>query len=171
MSFDILFQTCNLGTKKKSVTNPFTREKMMTYDDPGLTKQEKAAVMKLLKSAKAKGPDESGAYQVEFADGGEADLLAEGLAGGKMDGCSAQTHVLTDQVAQFLFRLCDVGGMMITPVMEKGGTFVTTAERLSRVKGRYPDVRVVETQGEFRQVLTKGFGAFQKYRKKVTRGK
>ncbi len=118
MSFDVFFHTCNLGTRTKIIKNRFTGKSSTTFDDPGLSDDERTAVKKLLKALKAKGPDEFGAYTFSFADGGEAVLCADGWAdNGKMDGCSVQTHCITAVVINFLFRLSKTGNMVISPAI------------------------------------------------------
>jgi hypothetical protein len=64
MSFDIIFHTGNLGSRKKRIKNPFTGKSMTTFDDPGLTDEERGAVVKLLQTLNAEGPDEFDFYSL-----------------------------------------------------------------------------------------------------------
>jgi hypothetical protein len=168
VSFDILFHTCNLGTRKKRVTNPFTRAPMTTFDDPGLTADERTAIATLLKRLKAVGPNEFGFYGLVFPDGGEADLCADGLrTGGKIAGCSVETRTLTADVAGFLFRLSRVGNMILLAVAEGSRPLVTSTAQRDRVVFRFPDVKVIRSPAAMEKELRPGFEAWRRYRDQV----
>jgi hypothetical protein len=170
MSFDIFFHTCNLGTSKKRVTNPFTRRHMMVFDDPGLTCDERAAVRKLLRNLGAEGPSEFGTYSLSFGDGGEADLSMDGLDGNdKVTGCSVQTRGLSPDVVEFLFRLSRSGNMVMTPAAEGVGDLVTSAEQQQRIASRFPDVTVVSSTAALAKALERGFEAWRQYRDQIVR--
>lgn len=168
MSFDILFHTCNLGTRKKRVKNPFTGAAMSVFDDPGLTDDERGAVVNLLKELKAEGPDDFGFYRLSFPDGGEADLSADGLSDRKkFDSCSVETRGLTPGVARFLFRLSRAGNMVLIPVAEGVGELVTSEEQRHRVVARFPEAKVVRSAKALETEVRRGFDAWEQYRDEV----
>ena len=168
MSLDIVFSTCNLGTRQVQARNPFTGATMATFDDPGLTRDERAEVARLLHRLKAEGPDTHGFYRIHFPDGGEADLLAPHLAGeAKFDGCSVEAHGLTAGVADFLFRLGVAGNMMIHPAAEGVGTLVLSEGQQREVAARYPDAKLVRSAAALGEELRPGFESSKRYRDQV----
>lgn len=168
MSFDIFFATCNLGTRQVQARNPFTGASMVTFDDPGLTEGERAAVAQLLHRMRADGPDTNGSYRLRFADGGQADLLAPHLIGeAKFDGCSVGTRSLTAEVVDFLFRLGNAGNMMIVPAAEGVGTLVLSDGQRQAVVARYPDAKVIRSAAALGEELRPGFNSAERYRNQV----
>lgn len=169
MSFDIFLSTCNLGTRKKRVKNPVTGKFMMVPDDLGLNEIERAGVLHLLRQMKAEGPNDFGAWNIAFADGGEADLNAKELADGtKCNGCSLETRNLTADVARFVFKLSRVGNMLIYfPMPEGDAEFVTTAEQKQKIVARYPDAKVIRSAAALEKKLQSGFHGWESYREQV----
>jgi hypothetical protein len=165
MSFDIHYHTCNLGEKKKKVTNPFTRQTMDVFADDGLTADECAAVSKLLANAKAKGPDQLGCWVVKFRDGGGAEVFLDNLDGsGTCEGCMVSISGITPNLVNFIYDLARVGNMVMTPVIEESVSVVTSAEQQKKIKARWPDAVVVGSADGLQVLLDKGVGAWQKYR-------
>ena len=165
MSFDIHYHTCNLGEKKKKVTNPFTRQTMDVFADDGLTADECAAVSKLLANAKAKGPDQLGCWVVKFRDGGGAEVFLDNLDGsGTCEGCMVSISGITPNLVNFIYDLARVGNMVMTPVTEESVSVVTSAEQQKKIKARWPDAVVVGSADGLLVLLDKGVGAWQKYR-------
>ncbi len=168
MSFDIFFHTCNLGSRKKRSKNPFTGKSITTFDDPGLTDEERGAVAELVRTLNAEGPDDFGFYTLLFADGGGAELYAKGLANGaKCDGCSVQTHGLTSDLVSFLFQLSRRGNMILTPAATGVGSLATSEEQRQRTTNRFPDAKVVRSAAALEKELRRGFEAWQRYRDQV----
>ena len=169
MSFDIHYQTCNLGTRTAKRKNPFTGKMQSVPVDDGLTDAERAAVRKVLKSAGAAKPDEFGCYAVEFKDGGSAEVFASELAGAEQcDGLMVSLHGLTPEVVRFLWELCHVGGMAATPVMEDGVVIVASAEQLQRVKSRWPAAVVIGSPEGLGRLLDGGVAGWEAYRDQCT---
>jgi len=168
MSFDVFYHTCNLGKKKKKVTNPFTRELVDVFADDGLTAAERAAVTKLLADSKATGPDEQGCYIVNFGDGGAAEVFVDNLDGTvTCDGCMVSIRGLTSKLVNFILDLARVGNMVMTPVMAESVSVVTSAEQQLMIKTRWPDAVIVESAAELQTLLHKGVSAWKKYRDHV----
>ncbi|MEZ6140914.1 MAG: hypothetical protein R3B84_10115 [Zavarzinella sp.] len=169
MSFDIHFQTCNLGTRTTKRKNPFTGKMQSVPMDDGLTDSERVAVRKLLKSAGAATPDEFGCYAVEFKDGGSAEVFASELTGTEQcDGLMVSLQGLTPEVVKFLWELCHVGGMAATPVMEDAVVVVASPEQFQRVKSRWPSAVVVGSPEELGRLLSGGFAGWESHRDQCT---
>ena len=112
MSFDIYYQTCNLGTGTARRKNPFTGEVESVTVDDGLSTSKRAAVGTLLRSSGATGPDRFGCYVLDLPDGGSAEVFARGLDGAKsFDGFMIAARSLTPGLASFLWELCRAGKM------------------------------------------------------------
>src|SRR4051812_35308962 len=99
MSFDIIFQPCGSAGAAVEETNPFTGEVQSVRYNESLNAAELKAVQKVLKQAKASGPDERGCYVVELADGGGAEVFGNDLG----TGCVVALRGITPDVSQFLF--------------------------------------------------------------------
>jgi hypothetical protein len=164
MSFDIFFKTCNLGTQRESRKNPFTGETVSVPVDEGLTDAQKSAFRHLLHTLNASGPDRFGCYVLDFADGGYAEVSAQGLDGpDKCDGCMAAVSSLSPQLVQFLFDLGRGGNMILIPAMENPPFVVTSEEQKRCVESRWPEAKVVSSPQALLSLLTKGFTAWQAY--------
>jgi hypothetical protein len=171
MSFDIFLFTCNLGTGTKRIMSPFTGEPVTVPDDPGLTVEERAAVVSLLQELQAEGPDEFGCYHLSFADGGEAAVSVPFLVDeSQLDGCSVTTRSLTADVISLWFRLSRAGNLVILPVAEGVGPLVTSEEHRERVAARYPDAKVVQSAEALGQDLRGGFESWRRYRAQLLGG-
>jgi hypothetical protein len=168
MSFDILYHTCNLGTRTEERKNPLTGQVQSVPVDNGLSDAERAAVLSLLKSAGAAAADKFGCYAVELSDGGSAEVYSSGLGGPEQcDGFMVSLRGLTPRLTQFLWELCRAGNMVAIPVMEDEVVVVTTEDQLNRVRARWPKAVVVGSPEEFGRLLGGGLAAWQAYRDQV----
>lgn len=144
---------------------------MAAYDDPGLAAPEREAVVRLLREQGARAPDEFGFYALAFADGGEADLQANGLkAGATVNGCSVQTRSLTSDLVAFLFRLSREGNMILIPVAEGNDWLATSEQQQRQVVSCFPVAKVVRSVAALETELRTAFEAWQRYRDQVIPG-
>ena len=170
MSFDIYYQTCNLGTGTARRKNPFTGAIESVPIDDGLSVSERAAVETLLRSSGATGPDQFGCYVLDLPDGGSAEVFARGLGGAEpFDGLMVAARSLTLGLASFLWELCRAGNMVAMPVMEEEVAAVASEAQRARVQSRWPEAVVVGSASEFSHLLNGGFAAWQSYRDQVAR--
>jgi hypothetical protein len=168
MSFDIVYHTCNLGTRREKRKNPLTGRVQSVPVDNGLTDAERAAVRRLLRSGGAAAPDEFGCYAVELPDGGSAEVYAKELhESGHCDGLMVSLRGMTPGLVVFLWELCQAGNMSATPIMEDEVVAVASEEQRQRVKDRWPEAVVVASPDEFRELLSGGLAAWQAYRDQV----
>jgi len=170
MSFDIFYQTCNLGTRREQRKNPFTREMRSVVIDDGLTAAERKGVLQLLQRSAGAARDKSGDYSLDLPDGGSAELFIEGLDGiGKCNGCMVAIRSLTPNLVSFLHDLARAGNMVAMPAMEASAVIVVDERQRQQISSRWPDAVVIASPEELGHLLGGGFGAWHKYRDQVIR--
>jgi hypothetical protein len=175
MSFGLVLSTCHLGSvqrEKEKIKNPFTKEDMDidVFEDKGLTASEKKAVKELIDQAKSE-EGEAGPYEgldLRFPDGGVVEVWAGGLeTEDKFDGFSFTVWAATPHVAKLLFKLSQVGNLVIGSSEDLGGKFdqpgfppgksidpwVTSANQQKLVAARWPNAKVIASEQQMQREL------------------
>src|SRR5262249_46615234 len=143
--------------------NPFTREtETVRVSDP-LTPSELQAVQAVLKKAKARGPDEHGCYVAEFPDGGGAEVYGDNLE----ESCMVAVRGITPTLLEFLFDILNAGNWVMLPAMEETVAITGSPNAVKNPPEDLPKVVVVNAVDDLGVLLSKGFGAWKKYRDQV----
>jgi hypothetical protein len=168
MSFEIYYLTCYPGTRTEQRTNPFTGQvQAVPVDD--LTDTERPAVLQLLRSHGAFGPNEFRHYGLRLSDGGSVTVEADDLNGaGRCDCLLVSLDALTTDVLRFLWELCQVANLAAFPVKEEQVVIVASEDQRQRIAGRWGQAVAAASPEEFGILLREGIAAWQAYRRNGT---
>jgi hypothetical protein len=166
VSFDLFFQPCRYRGKPIEVKNPFTGKVQTKLPNGQLSASELSAVERVLKKAKAKGPDEHGCYVVELGDGGAAEVFGHDLS----TGCMVAVRGMTPHLSRFLFNLLQAGNWVMLPAMEEAVAITTSPTSVKGVPADFPRVVVCDSAEELAVLLADGIRAWEQYRDQVVGG-
>src|SRR5262249_47327201 len=138
------FQPCRFSGLPVEKKNPFTGEVQSVTPDEPLRAAELKAVRRVLKRARAHGPDEHGRYVVELGDGGVAEVFGADLGA----GCMVALRGLTPDLSQFLYDLLKAGNWVMLPVTEDAVAVTTSPGRMKGIPEDFPRVVVCNAAGE-----------------------
>ena len=165
MSFDIFYHTCNPSTGRADRRNPFTGTIESMPVDAGQSAAERAAVLDLLRSAGASGPDKSGYFGLDLPDGGSAEVHGPGPEVlGPGSGWVVAVRSLTPGVAEILWGIGRAGNLAILPAMADSLVIVATEAQHERVRDRWPEAVVAGSAAELGRLLRGGFASWEAYR-------
>lgn len=163
MSFDIFFQTCRFGTTLVEEKNPSTGMVRSVLPSDPLMPSEFTALRAVLKKVTARGPDEFGCYVVQFPDGGSAEVF----------GCELEQHCMvavrgtTPDLFRFLFDILMAGNWVMLPAMEDAVAITCSPQSVKNLPGDFPRLVVCNSADDLGILLSKGFGAWKKYRDQI----
>lgn len=153
MAISLELRTCRLREGTTKIKNPFDflgGGEIEVPDDDGLSSDEKNAVKAVLDMiAGPQPPTEYVDWSKEFDDGGMVEVWACGLN----DDDVVQTISIiiwrrSPFVGMLLFELSRRGNLAVVTQVEGIGPWVTSAEQLNAVQGRWPAAKLVSTAAE-----------------------
>jgi hypothetical protein len=166
MGFEILLYSSNLGTEKREIVNPFTGEKQLVTDDPGLTNKQREAILELIKSYDA--TDESGTYSISLEGGELLDIDCGELESD--DRCTLlliKAFGLTPRCSQLIFDIASAGEMIIHPIMaEERWIAISDSDREKTVR-RWPNVSLLDSPTHLHDILAQGAEQAEAYRRQI----
>jgi len=110
-----MIYTCNLSSKYRTGTNPFTGQTMKFPLDDGLTVEEHTSMTKQLVEMQASEVDPDGYCKIRCIDGREFNISVGPIdADIPFVACDVEINVLTPDVITSLFRLARSANMAIT---------------------------------------------------------
>ncbi len=133
------------------------------------------AVLAVLKTEKFKGPDNYGFYLVEFADGNQVELNAQGLDGScGFTGCCFHIRGMSSNLVRFIFEVAKAGDMVMLPAMQDFVPILSAPgqedELPKKLAGnKLPPVRCGSPE-ELCSLLSGGYKGWQKYRDQIVGG-
>ena len=169
MSFDILMHSSHHSGRKSEVFDPFTGGTRVTAIDDPLTDEERTAVQLLLSQYGAESADECGYYTPTFDDGTSIILHFEGLVDDpKFLGGMISLRANSDAIVKFLFEIADAGNFVMIPMMEGNPEIDTKKTTADSVSGRMPDILVAQSAEDIALIISPGFEAWDRCRKRAT---
>lgn len=161
MSFDIVYQPCQLEAAPVEKKNPFTGEAQTYRPARPLSPADLKAVRVVIERADASAPDEFGCRIVRFGDGREVEIHAgEGLETGCLvvlrDG-------LSPALARFLFDLLRAADWIMLPAMEGNPAIAALPGRAKVFSDDFPEV-VCNSAEELRAALGEGRNDWDQYK-------
>jgi hypothetical protein len=169
MGFDIEFITHRPTGGSVELPNPFKPGEMMRVSsDAGLSDDERAAIVALLRSSRPAESSADGVFGYQFDDGGIADVYAPTLDGdAACTSLSAEVYSLSPRTVGLLFEIMRIGNLVALPVGEESVAAVANEDTRQRVAERYPQTVVVGSPGEFERLLSGGYDGWLSYRNQV----
>ena len=132
--------TCNLGTKARHVTNPFTGESLTMPIDEGMKPEEIEAASAVMDLAGASNPDPDNYRTVWFTERTWACVA--------LDPIGAAIDVeggLTIDIAEFIFRLATAGNMLVTSRIDPQVAAVLPGQQHADLRDRWPNAAYVQS--------------------------
>jgi hypothetical protein len=141
----------------KNPFDVFGSSEIEVPDDGGLSSEEKNAVKEILDTiAGPEPPPEYIDWSTEFDDGGMVEVWASGLDDGSIvNTVSVVIWQRSHFVTELLFQLSSKGNLAIVTKVEGVGPWVTSAEQLAAVKGRWPAAQLVATPAELTKKIAR----------------
>jgi hypothetical protein len=130
--------TCNLGTKTRHVTNPFTGESLTMPIDEGMEPEEIEAASAVMNLAGASDPDPDNYRTVWFTEGNWACVALDPI------GAAIEGGVTLD-IAEFIFRLATAGNMVVTSRIDPQVVAVLPGQQHSDLKDRWPNAAYIHS--------------------------
>jgi hypothetical protein len=159
MAINLELRTCRLGEGTKKIKNPFDvfgGGEVEVPDDDGLSPHEKSAAKAILdRIAGPEPPSEYIDWSTEFDDGGMVEVWASGLDNDSV--VNSRSIVIWRRspfVSELLLQLSRKGNLAIVTQVEGVGPWLTTAEQLAAVQGRWPAAQVVFTAAELAKKIS-----------------
>jgi hypothetical protein len=154
--YHFVLHTCNLGSKTKTVVNPFTRQELKVPLDDGLVERETEAVRKIFAQHAIEGPFKAGhvsGYSIYANDW--VSLRCFELGGSTpVEGIDVFLTLseLTNEALELILELARDGNLALTSQLGKLVRIVgrhPTSEELAR----WPDAKKLSTTTELRNWL------------------
>ncbi len=152
MGLQITFCTCNLGTERRAVKDPFGGKNVELYADRGLTETEHREALAFIAKLDAKGPDEEGSYFVSFPDA-TLQFYWTVTPNQPFDVCLVETGWMTANVRNFLIGLSRASNMYMQIPLEEEVTVVTSEGQLNAIRGRFPTAHLVSNEAELKALF------------------
>ncbi|HEY8749462.1 MAG TPA: hypothetical protein VIM11_15865 [Tepidisphaeraceae bacterium] len=152
MSESIGLYTCNLTSRSRIGTNPFTGETVHFPLDDGLTPQERTNLEAQLSQMRASTADEDGYRTINCPDGGEFTI---GVARNNtpLVSCHIEIITLTDDVIASILDLARSGNMAIRSSIDSDVVALTKPPQSGLIAGRWPGAPVINAPGQLRSWL------------------
>ncbi len=149
MTIFLSLHTCNLSTRSRTGTNPFTGATEKFPVDHGLTEAEREQVRDALAQMGAVDADSEGYRKIECADGGEFNVGTAGIDNeSPFVGCHIEIEALTRQVLNSMLKLARVGNMATCSSVEPGVASLTKQSSNQLIAERWPGAAVVNSPEE-----------------------
>jgi hypothetical protein len=151
VGFRLHLQTCNLGTRARTVRNPFTGATLAVPGDLALTAEDRQAVRALLQEVGAGEPDPDTYRRIELPGGSIVDIAV-----GTLDddapciGFAVECSDLTAEGASFLYALASRGNLSVGSSIDPQVVALTRPEQRERVARWYPKVSMVGSPSRLR---------------------
>ena len=162
MSFDLVFLTGRVSGTLITRKNAFTGANQTFQQAAPLTAAEVRNLRQVLKQAGAR-PDKFGCYQVEFPDGGAAEVFAQELT----SCCNVSLRGITPNLAQFLFDFLKAANWLVSPVTDEDFAITASPTLIKDLPQDFSPVVICQSPDELTKLLAQGLTVWQDYRDQV----
>jgi hypothetical protein len=163
MSIDIFFMPCRFGPERVERTDPKTGQIRSVLPNEPLTASELDAVRQVLAEHRVGSVSDPDIYNVQFSDGGRAEIVANDLE----TGCMVKLRGMTTDVASFLLKLVGAGNWIMIPVMKDYLAITASRDCIKGVPKSFPQIVVCESPEHLWQLMRDGFDSWREYRDRV----